>query len=92
MGKRNSYELHLFTASWCKCCRQQKEKFADWVPPVKLFVHDIDSKDSFFKSKDYGITDVPTTVLVRDDGQVIWKWVDVTEPKEIENYINKLFI
>lgn len=91
MKEKNSYRLMAFTANWCKCCREQKEKFIDWTPPVPLEVHDIDKPDSYKMTRKLSITDVPTTVLVRDDGQVIWKWVDVTEPKEIEDYINKLY-
>lgn len=84
------YELHCFTAAWCKSCREQKEKFIDWKPAVPLFVHDIDKKESFFKARELKVTDVPTTVLLSEDGTPVQKWIDVTDPTVIDEYISNL--
>ena len=40
--------------------------------------------------RNYGITDLPTTVLINDDNSLIRKFIDFVETKEIESMSGRI--
>lgn len=87
-------KLILFHSHTCKQCRNQVKEFTDNPPSIQLEMVDIDAgvKDNdssaferiYISMRNYGITDLPTTVLINDDNDLIRKFIDFVETKEIE--------
>lgn len=87
-------KLILFHSHTCRQCRNQVKEFTDNPPSIQLEMIDIDegveNNDSstferiYLSMRNYGITDLPTTVLLNDDNALIRKFIDFVETKEIE--------
>ena len=94
--KRN---VLCFKANWCQTCKNQLEEFENNPLNVSSinFVEIYSSNTSRRLMKAFGISDVPTTVLLSEkfnindesswNGSLIHKWIDFTPSDTINNFI-----
>ena len=73
-----------FTANWCNPCKQYAPKWDavaskrdDW----EFIVIDVDT--DIEKAKEYGIRNIPATVLV-NDGNILFKQTGIIEISDLE--------
>lgn len=83
-------KLLFFHSRTCRTCRKQAEEFATHKPAVHVDDLDISDEGTPVLMRRYRVTDVPTSILVKDDGTTIARWVDFIESERINNKIKAL--
>lgn len=83
-------KLLFFHSRTCRTCRKQAEEFASHKPAVPVDDLDISNEGTPVLMRRYRVTDVPTSILVKDDGTTIARWVDFIESERINNKIKAL--
>lgn len=81
-------KLLFFHTRSCKTCRKQVEEFDAHKPTVPIDDCDIADEKTPVLMRRYHVTDVPTTILVKDDGMTLARWVDFISSERINNKIN----
>lgn len=79
--------LLFFQSRTCRTCRRQKEEFESKTPGVDVQAVDVTDSDAPVLMRRYHVTDVPTSILVNDDGMVVEKWVDFVRSENIKRKI-----
>lgn len=83
-------KLLFFHSRTCRTCRKQAEELATHKPAVPVDDLDISDERTPVLMRRYRVTDVPTSILVKDDGTTIARWVDFIESERINNKIKAL--
>ncbi len=77
----------FFHSRTCRSCRRQREEFKTKPPGVEVKKIDVTDDDAPMLMRRYHVTDVPTSILVKDDGAVVRKWVDFIRSENIKEEI-----
>ena len=79
-------KLLKFTASWCSSCRQQSEILKDFndIP-----IEEIDIEEQFELADEYGIRNLPTMILLDDEGKEKYRFIGVTTLDKIRGFLNE---
>lgn len=79
--------LLFFQSRTCRSCRRQKEEYEAKSPGVEIRAIDVADDDAPVLMRRYHVTDVPTSILVNDEGMVIEKWVDFIRSENIKSKV-----
>ena len=81
-------EIHVFGKDNCAYCVSTKSKVGHYlkkwnmVDRVPLVYHDMESVDGRADGCFYDVLDVPTTLVLDQDGEVIQRWSKVVPDSE----------
>lgn len=79
-------KLLKFTASWCSSCKQQSKVLEDFTD---IPVEEIDVEDQFELADEYGIRNLPTMILLDNEGKEKYRFVGVTSLDKIRGFLNE---
>lgn len=66
-------EILKFSAEWCAPCRELGKKIKDWKYRNIVKEYDIDEYEDL--ADKWGIKNVPTMILLNDDGKEVQRFV-----------------
>ncbi len=77
-------KLLKFTASWCSSCKQQSKILEDFndIP-----VEEIDVEEQFELANEYGIRNLPTIILLDNEGKEKYRFIGVTPLDKIIDFL-----
>lgn len=78
-----------FSAPWCGQCKVQASKLKT-TPIENVKVEEINCEEQEDLASKYGVRNLPTMILVDDEGNEIKKWVGITPPQKINEFIKSL--
>lgn len=78
-----------FSAPWCGQCRVQASKLKA-TPITSVEVEEINCEEQEDLAFKYGVRNLPTMILVDDEGNQLKKWVGITSPEKIKEAITAL--
>lgn len=79
-------KLLKFTASWCSSCKQQSKILEDFID---IPVEEIDVEDQFELADEYGIRNLPTMILLDNEGKEKYRFIGVTPLDKIRGFLNE---
>lgn len=80
-------KLYKFYADWCAPCKQQTKWFGEI--PLCVEIESINVDEDEQKAADFGVRGLPTMILVDEEDNVIKSWHKLTNPSEINDFINE---
>lgn len=80
-------KLIYFYSKTCKQCRLQAEEFEKNPTSLELKKMWIYDDGAPCLCRKYRVTDVPTTVLVDDDGRMLHAFIDLHTTTDIEDWV-----
>lgn len=75
-----------FGSDWCGPCKVMHEKLKNCKYPLEEI--DVDEHEDL--TEKYGIRSIPVTVIVDNAGEVLAKWVGLTDLEVIESKFEEL--
>lgn len=76
-------KLLKFTAGWCSSCKQQSKILEDFTD---IPVEEIDVEDQFELADEYGIRNLPTMILLDNEGKEKYRFIGVTPLIKLEDF------
>lgn len=80
-------KLYKFYADWCAPCKQQTKLLEETPVCVEVIPVDVDKEEE--KASDFGVRGLPTMILVDEEDNIIKSWHKLTNPTEINAFINE---
>ena len=77
-------KLLKFTASWCPSCKQQSKILEDFN---NIPVEEIDVEEQFELANEYGIRNLPTMILLDNEGKEKYRFIGVTTLDKIRDFL-----
>lgn len=79
-------KLIKFSASWCMPCRNLESRLNKLDLTIDLFSYDVEEEIDL--TEEWKIRNVPTVILVDDNGHEVKRWVGNFEPNvELKAFI-----
>lgn len=79
-------KLIKFSASWCSPCRTLENKINKLDLTIDLFSYDVEEEVEL--TEEWKVRNVPTVILVDDNGREVKRWVGNFEPNvELKAFI-----
>lgn len=75
--------LILFYSETCRTCKNQIKEFEETKPLLEVEKMECSSSDIPDLMKKYNVTDVPTTILISDEGALLYRWVDFVRTRMV---------
>ena len=82
------FKCYVFSAHWCGPCRvlhKNLENFTD----CEVVNYDVDEADEDLLIK-YGVRNVPTTIIVDEDGNEQHRFIGLFKVSDLENKLDEL--
>ena len=80
-------KLIKFTASWCMPCKNLESRLNKLDLTIDLFSYDVEEEVDL--TEEWKVRNVPTVILVDDNGHEVKRWVGNFEPNvELKAFIN----
>ena len=83
----NKVKLYKFYADWCGPCKQQAKLLEETPVNVELINVNIEEEEEL--TKKFGVRNLPTLLLVDDEDNIIKSWHRLTNPQDINTFINE---
>lgn len=83
----NKVKLYKFYANWCGPCKQQAKLLEETPINVELINVNIEEEEEL--TKKFGVRNLPTLLLVDDEDNIIKSWHRLTNPQDINTFINE---
>ncbi len=84
--------LYDFYADWCGPCKQQDpildELADDYADEDEFEIEKIDADEDRETANEYQVRSLPTLVLVDDDGDVLDRFVGLTDKDELDDAVD----
>ena len=71
-------KLIKFSASWCMPCKNLESRLNKIDLTIDLFSYDVD--EEFDLTEEWKVRNIPTVILVDDNGHEVKRWVGNFEP------------
>ena len=81
-------KCYLFSASWCGPCRVL-HKALEGFDKCEIIKYDVEEADENLLVK-YGIRNVPTTIIVDENGNELFRFVGLFKVSDLESKIDEL--
>ena len=79
-------KLIKFTASWCMPCKNLESRLNKLDLTIDLFSYDVEEEVDL--TEEWKVRNVPTVILVDDNGHEVKRWVGNFEPNvELKAFI-----
>ena len=79
-------KLIKFSASWCMPCKNLESRLNKIDLTIDLFSYDVD--EEFDLTEEWKVRNIPTVILVDDNGHEVKRWVGNFEPNvELKAFI-----
>ena len=72
-----------FYADWCAPCKGLVQKLESANLPIPITEIDVEDNDALVK--EYGIRNVPVTILLDDQGNLVKRWVGIFDINELKS-------
>lgn len=82
------YKVIKFSASWCGPCRVLESNLKDF-DKCEIKRYDVDEADEDLLVK-YGIRNVPTTIIVDENGKELHRFIGLFKVSDLENKLDEL--
>lgn len=82
------YKVIKFGAAWCGPCRVLESSLKGF-DKCEIELYDVDDVDEDLLAK-YGIRNVPTTIIVDEDGNELHRFIGLFKVSDLENKLDEL--
>lgn len=79
-------KLIEFSAEWCLACKNLESRLSKLDLTIDLFIYDVEEEVDL--TEEWKVRNVPTVILVDDNGSEVKRWVGNFEPNvELKAFI-----
>lgn len=83
----NSYKLLKFSSGWCLPCKQLQKVIDGITLPYPIEYHDIDNEDSMQLAANMNVRNVPTMILLDNEGNVLKVKAGAMSEKQLMDFL-----